>query len=92
MCTYNAISSHTDHFEIQKKRFRRKSFILADNADPGGMLFCAAFHTSIQYLPRFPSYKWVKDTPNKKKTIFFSQKVPYESSIRALFSHFSQIL
>ena len=25
MCTYNAISSHTDHFEIQKKGFRRKS-------------------------------------------------------------------
>ena len=25
MCTYNAISSHSDHFEIQKKGFRRKS-------------------------------------------------------------------
>ena len=24
MCTYNTISSHTDHFEIQKKGFRRK--------------------------------------------------------------------
>ena len=25
MCTYNTIRSHTDHFEIQKKEFRRKS-------------------------------------------------------------------
>ena len=25
MCTYNTIGSHTDHFEIQKKGFRRKS-------------------------------------------------------------------
>ena len=25
MCTYNTISSQTDHFEIQKKGFRRKS-------------------------------------------------------------------
>ena len=29
MCTYNTIlvSLHTDHFEIQKKRFRRKSIV-----------------------------------------------------------------
>ena len=25
MCTYNTITSHTYHFEIQKKGFRRKS-------------------------------------------------------------------
>ena len=25
MCTYNTISSHTDHLEIQKKGFRKKS-------------------------------------------------------------------
>ena len=49
MCTYNAISSHTDHYEIQKKGFRRKS-IDWKNAFVGILTFISMIDTTSESL------------------------------------------
>ena len=45
MCTYNAISSHTDHFEIQK-RDSEESLLTFVNLSPRYRLACAPIEDS----------------------------------------------
>ena len=48
MCTYNAISSHTDHYEIQK-RDSEESLLTFVNLFPSCICNCSfTFHTSYK--------------------------------------------
>ena len=38
MCTYNTISSHTDHFEIQKKKDSEESLLTFVNLFPSYLI------------------------------------------------------